>query len=330
MDETVFPLFSQEEIQVEKEIPFQFCIYRRGLPLSPSLSETKGPARNETPYLDLIRHILSVGKPKVDRTGVGTLSVFGVQMKFDLQGQFPLLTTKKMFWKGIVEELLWMIHGSTDSKLLSDKGVGIWEGNGSRSFLDQKGFVDREVGDLGPIYGFQWRHAGATYQTCKTDYKGQGHDQLKTILHLLQNDPDSRRILFSAWNVSDLDQMVLPPCHVLAQFYVEDKTLSCQLYQRSGDMGLGVPFNIASYSLLTYLLAHLCHLKVGTFIHTLGDAHIYLNHIQGLQKQLTRTPRSFPTLQIDSKVTDLDSISLKDIHLENYIPYDKIDLTMAV
>lgn len=209
----------------------------------------------EFQYLELIGKIIERGQEKTDRTGVGTYSLFGEMMRFDLQRSFPLLTTKKVFWKGVVEELLWFLRGSTDGRLLSDKGVRIWDGNGSREFLDKLGFQERREGDLGPVYGFQWRHFGAAYQNCDTDYTGKGIDQIKELIDQLQQNPDSRRHIVSAWNVSDLKKMALPPCHVLFQFYVSQGRLSCMLYQRSCDVGLGIPFNIASYALLTTLIA---------------------------------------------------------------------------
>lgn len=209
----------------------------------------------ELQYLELVRKIIDTGSLKTDRTGVGTFSLFGTSMRYDLERSFPLLTTKKVFWKGVVEELLWFLKGSTDGKLLSDKGVKIWDGNGSREFLDNLGFKHRRVGDLGPVYGFQWRHFGANYVNCDTNYQGQGVDQIQQVIDMIKKSPDSRRLIVNAWNVKDLPQMALPPCHVLFQFYVDKGRLSCLLYQRSCDIGLGIPFNIASYALLTCLVA---------------------------------------------------------------------------
>lgn len=229
-----------------------------------------------------------VGKERIDRTNVGTLSIFGAQMRFDLRNDaFPLLTTKRVFWRGVVEELLWFIKGSTNAKELQEKNVHIWDANSSREFLDQCGFMDRKEGDLGPVYGFQWRHFGADYKSCDESYVGQGVDQLNEVIKRIRTNPTDRRIIMSAWNVADLPKMVLPPCHCFVQFYVADDELSCQLYQRSADMGLGVPFNIASYSLLTYMIAHVTGLKPGDFIHTLGDAHVYKNHIEPLKEQVS-------------------------------------------
>lgn len=228
-----------------------------------------------------------IGKERIDRTNVGTLSIFGAQMRFDLRDNiFPLLTTKRVFWRGVVEELLWFVKGSTNAKELQAKNVHIWDANSSREFLDQCGFTDRKEGDLGPVYGFQWRHFGADYKTCDESYEGQGIDQLNEVIKRIRTNPSDRRIIMSAWNVVDLPKMVLPPCHCFVQFYVADNELSCQLYQRSADMGLGVPFNIASYALLTYMIAHVTGLKPGDFIHTLGDAHVYKNHIEPLKEQV--------------------------------------------
>lgn len=221
---------------------------------------------------------------------MGTVSIFGAQMRFDLRNDvMPMLTTKRVFWRAVVEELLWFVRGSTDAKELQAKNVRIWDGNSTREFLDKSGFQDREEGDLGPVYGFQWRHFGAEYKACGDDYAGQGIDQLNDVITRIRNNPNDRRIIMCAWNATDLPKMALPPCHCLVQFYVADGELSCQLYQRSADMGLGVPFNIVSYALLTYMIAHVTNLKTGDFVHTLGDAHVYLNHIEPLKEQVRRT-----------------------------------------
>jgi thymidylate synthase len=285
----------------------------------------------EQQYLDLVNDILSNGTSKNDRTGTGTISKFGAQMRFSLRDDtIPLLTTKRVFWKGIVHELLWFIKGSTDNKLLQDKGVHIWDGNGSREFLDNLGFIDREEGDLGPVYGFQWRHFGAKYINSSTDYTGKGIDQLQFIIDKLKTDPDDRRMILSAWNPNDLSDMVLPPCHLLAQFYVSNGELSCQLYQRSADMGLGVPFNIASYALLTRMIAKVTGLKVGDFVHTLGDAHIYKDHIDPLKVQLERTPSTFPKLKINRNVDNIDDFTFEDFEIVDYNPQKSIKMTMSV
>jgi thymidylate synthase len=262
--------------------------------------------------------------------GVGTVSIFGAQMRFNLRDQFPLLTTKRVFWRAVAEELLWFIKGSTDAKLLQAKNVRIWDGNSTREFLDASGFHDRQVGDLGPVYGFQWRHFGAKYKTCDDEYQGQGVDQLKDVIERIKANPNDRRIILSAWNPVDIPQMALPPCHCLVQFYVANGELSCQLYQRSADMGLGVPFNIASYALLTYMIAHVTNLKPGDFVHTFGDAHIYTNHIGPLEEQIERKPRPFPQLNIKRQVTNIDDFKFEDFEVIGYDPYPPIKMEMAV
>lgn len=285
---------------------------------------------DEYQYLDLIQKILKNGTKKDDRTGTGTISLFGAQMRFSLRNTFPLLTTKNVFWRGVAEELLWFVRGSTNSKELAEKKVHIWDANGSKEFLDKQGLTDREEGDLGPVYGFQWRHFGADYKNMHTDYSGQGVDQLKNVIHTIKTNPYDRRIIMSAWNPVDLPKMALPPCHSLVQFYVANGELSCQLYQRSGDMGLGVPFNIASYSLLTYMIAHVCDLKPGDFVHTLGDAHVYSNHVDALNEQLKREPKPFPTLHIKRQITNIEDFKYNDFELKGYKPHPKIKMVMAV
>lgn len=291
----------------------------------------------EQAYLDLVEKIIAEGEFRPDRTGTGTYSLFAPpQLRFNLSnGTFPLLTTKKVFLKGILHELLWFINGSTDASLLSDKGVKIWDANGSREYLDSLGLTDREVGDLGPVYGFQWRHFGAQYKDCHTDYTNQGYDQLAQIIHTLKTNPYDRRIILSAWNPPAFKEMALPPCHVFCQFYVnfpknEKPRLSCQMYQRSCDMGLGVPFNIASYALLTYMIAMVVDMQPGDFIHVMGDAHVYSNHVDALKEQLTRTPRDFPKLKILRNVTSIDDFKFEDFKVEEYDPYGPIKMKMAV
>lgn len=283
-------------------------------------------------YLQLVKMIMVRGETRPDRTGVGTLSMFGAQMRLDLRQGFPLLTTKKMPFMAVVHELLWFIAGSTSSTQLAERGTHIWDANGTRAFLDQRGLRDRAEGDLGPIYGFQWRHFGAAYRGAGADYRGQGIDQLRNVIHQLRNDPFSRRIVMSAWNPPDLDQMALPPCHVLVQFYVSvDGTLSTHLYQRSGDMGLGVAFNMASYALLTHMLAQACNLNgVGELILTLGDAHVYSSHVIALQQQLIRRPFPAPTLKLDPSVRDIDAFQAHHIRLENYQCHERLPMPMAV
>ncbi|XP_011183408.1 thymidylate synthase [Zeugodacus cucurbitae] len=285
---------------------------------------------DEQQYLDLIQKIIANGVNRPDRTGVGTRSIFGAQMRFDLRNSFPLLTTKRVFWRAVAEELLWFVHGQTDAKILQEKNIHIWDGNSKREFLDKCGFSNREEGDLGPVYGFQWRHFGAKYRNCKDSYKGEGVDQLQEVINTIRNNPNDRRIIMSAWNPVDIPQMALPPCHCLAQFFVANGELSCQLYQRSADMGLGVPFNIASYALLTYMIAHITDLRPGDFVHTLGDAHVYNNHIEALTEQLTRKPRAFPKLVIKREMKCIEDFTFTDFELINYNPYPKISMEMAV
>jgi len=222
------------------------------------------------------------------------------------------------------------VSGCTDSKVLSKDGVRIWDGNSSREFLDNLGFAHREEGDLGPVYGFQWRHFGAQYENAHTDYKGKGIDQLARIVNEIKTNPDSRRIIMTAWNPMDIDKMALPPCHILAQFTVSGNGLSCLLYQRSADIGLGVPFNIASYALLTRMIAHVCGLAAHELVYCLGDSHIYLSHIDALKQQISRTPRTFPLLKIKRKVNDIDDFQFSDFLIENYAPYSGIKMDMAV
>jgi len=284
----------------------------------------------EYQYLNLIRDICEKGVAMSDRTGVGTTSLFGTSMRYDLRKSFPVLTTKRVFWRGVVEELLWFIKGDTNGTHLSEKGVKIWDGNGSREFLDKRGLSHREVGDLGPVYGFQWRHFGAKYVDMHTDYSGQGVDQLAECIKKIKEDPTDRRILLSAWNPADLGEMALPPCHMFCQFYVANGELSCLMYQRSADVGLGVPFNIASYALLTCMIAQVCGLKPGDFIHNMGNTHVYSNHIEPLKTQLERTPRPFPTLKMNADVKDIDSFQMSDFELLGYNPHGKIAMEMAV
>ncbi|XP_037820598.1 thymidylate synthase [Lucilia sericata] len=286
--------------------------------------------KGEQQYLDLIAQIIEKGVDRGDRTGVGTVSIFGAQMRFDMRNSFPLLTTKRVFWRAVAEELLWFVHGCTDAKILQEKNIHIWDGNSDRKFLDKLGFTDREEGDLGPVYGFQWRHFGAKYRTCHDDYSNEGVDQLKEVINTIRTNPNDRRIIMSAWNPLDIPQMALPPCHCLAQFYVANGELSCQLYQRSADMGLGVPFNIASYALLTYMIAHITGLKPGDFIHTTGDTHVYKNHIEPLKEQLKRKPRPFPKLLIKREVKDIEDFKFEDFEIVGYKPYPKIEMEMAV
>ena len=304
------------------------------------------------------------------RTGTGTLSLFAPPpLRFSLSRPsadplskpipiLPLLTTKRVFIRAVIAELLWFIAGSTSSLPLSEAGIKIWDGNGSREYLDSVGLSDRDAGDLGPVYGFQWRHFGAKYVDAKTNYDGQGVDQLAEVIYKLKHKPYDRRIILSAWNPADLGKMALPPCHMFCQFYVsfpKDETpersldqgsaastngttsqqprgvLSCQLYQRSCDMGLGVPFNIASYALLTHMLADVCDLIPGTFIQTMGDCHVYLDHIDALNIQLNREPREFPVLNVlDHHDGSIDGWKPEDFEIQGYRPHASIPMKMSV
>lgn len=284
----------------------------------------------ERQYLDLVYEIISRGTKKGDRTGVGTVSVFGRQLRFSLRSSFPLLTTKRVHWRGVVEELLWFIRGSTDAKELQDKDVHIWDANSTREYLDSIGLTDREVGDLGPVYGFQWRHFGATYEGAHADYVGKGVDQLRNVIETIKTNPNDRRMVVSAWNPPDHHLMALPPCHMFFQFYVAGGELSCAVTMRSSDVGLGMPFNIASYALLTCLVAKICRLQPGDLVFTCNDTHIYLNHIKALMLQWDRKPRPFPQLVIKSDKTDIDAFTFEDFELYNYNPHDTIKMEQAV
>lgn len=285
----------------------------------------------EFQYLKLVEEIINGGDEREDRTKVGTRAVFGKKMTFSLRGGvIPLLTTKRIPFGCVAKELLWFISGCTDSKKLSEVGVKIWNANGSRAFLDNLGFLDRETGDLGPVYGFQWRHFGAKYVNCHTDYTGQGVDQLAECIRKIRENPTDRRIIMSAWNPADLSLMALPPCHMFCQFFVSNGELSCMMYQRSADMGLGVPFNIASYALLTHMVAHVCNLKPGEFHHVIGDCHVYLNHILALKEQSSRVPRPFPTLEFNQQVTSIDNFKFEDFKVIDYNPYPNIPMEMAL
>ena len=261
-------------------------------------------------YLDLMQHVLKQGTQKSDRTGTGTVSVFGYQMRFDLQQGFPLVTTKKCHLKSIVHELLWFLQGDTNTRYLKDNGVSIWD-----EWAD-------EQGNLGPVYGKQWR----SWQTVD----GRVVDQISEVIDHIKKNPDSRRLIVSAWNVGELNQMKLAPCHAFFQFYVADGKLSCQLYQRSADIFLGVPFNIASYALLTLMMAQVCGLKPGDFVHTFGDAHLYLNHMDQTALQLSREPRSLPTMRINPAISHIFDFKFEDFTLEGYDPHPAIKAPVAI
>ncbi|PIZ65286.1 thymidylate synthase [Candidatus Roizmanbacteria bacterium CG_4_9_14_0_2_um_filter_39_13] len=303
----------------------------------------------EYQYLNLLTDILENGTYKDDRTGTGTYSLFGRQIRFDLSKGFPLLTTKKVFLRGIIHELLWFLKGNGNIKYLVDNNVHIWDAwpyqyyvssntlikdGAKKSTLSQKDFIQKihddddfaqKWGNLGPVYGVQWRHWQSP--------KGESIDQISRVIDQIKNDPNSRRMIVSAWNVSDIQEMAkagLPPCHTMFQFYVIDKKLSCQLYQRSADVFLGVPFNIASYALFTMMIAHVTGLELGDFVHTFGDVHIYKNHMEQVHVQLVRKPRKFPTMTINPAVKDIDSFSIEDFELKGYDPYPPIKAPVAV
>jgi thymidylate synthase len=261
-------------------------------------------------YHDLLNHVLAHGHQKTDRTGTGTISVFGYQMRFNLAEGFPLLTTKKVHLKSIIHELLWFLKGSTNIAYLKENGVKIWDE-----------WADAE-GNLGPVYGYQWRNWPRP--------DGTHIDQITQVVNQIKKTPDSRRLIVSAWNVADVDQMKLPPCHAFFQFYVADGKLSCQLYQRSADIFLGVPFNIASYALLTMMVAQVCDLELGDFVHTLGDAHIYNNHMEQVKEQLSRSERALPAMRINPEVKDIFAFRFEDFTLEGYDPHPVIKAPVAV
>ena len=284
-------------------------------------------------YLDLLQHILDNGITKEDRTGTGTKSVFGYQMRFDLSEGFPLVTTKKTFLKGIISELLWFIEGSTDERRLAEIHYGdkasnligkntVWTANADAQGK-ALGYTNTDtIKELGPVYGAQWR-----------SWKGEGsktYDQLADVINQIKTNPDSRRIILNAWNVAQIDNMALPPCHTFFQFYVANGKLSCQLYQRSADVFLGVPFNIASYALLTMMIAQVCELEVGDFVHTFGDAHIYSNHMDQVNLQLSRTPYKKPTMKINSNIKDINDFKMSDFELLDYVCDESIKAVMAV
>jgi len=297
----------------------------------------------EYQYLHLLEDIMENGIQKGDRTGVGTKSIFGTQLKFDLQKGFPLLTTKKTFLRGIFEELMWFIRGETDSKILEEKKVNIWKGNTSVDALKKLGLPYAE-GEAGPIYGFQWRNFNGTYRIAKSSMdatrgkkfvftQSNGVDQLAKVVDTINNNPNDRRMLVSAWNPQQISQMALPPCHILYQFYVADGQVHCQWYQRSVDSLIGLPFNIASYALLTHIIAKITDNDVGTLTYCGGDTHIYNNHFDQVIEQISRTPYSFPTLKIEKSINSLEQaemLQFSDIILENYECHPSIKAEMAV
>ena len=279
-------------------------------------------------YLDLLRQARHHGRDRADRTGVGTRSIFGYQMRFDLREHFPLLTTKRIHLKSVIYELLWFLQGRTDNQWLLDHGVSIWKEWATPEACARFG---RQPGDLGPIYGHQWRNFGATRRP-DGSYADDGLDQLSRLIEQIRTNPTSRRLIVSGWHPAEADEVALPPCHTLFQFYVDTdrRELSCQLYQRSGDIFLGVPFNIASYSLLTAMIAQVCDLQPGDFVHTLGDAHLYHNHFEQADRQLAREPRTPPRLRLDPAIDDLFAFTFDDIEILDYDPHPGIKAPVAV
>ena len=283
-------------------------------------------SKNEQAYLDLLQHVLTHGTEKGDRTGTGTLSHFGAQLRFDLADGFPLLTTKKVHFKSIVYELFWFLSGSTHVDYLQENGVRIWN---EWSTAEQTARFNRPAGDLGPVYGHQWRNYGATKDE-NGIYNNDGIDQITQVVEQIKNNPNSRRLIVSGWNPGEAEQVALPPCHTLFQFFVADNKLSCQLYQRSADLFLGVPFNIASYALLTHMVAQVCGLEVGEFVWTGGDCHIYQNHREQVELQLTRELYTLPTLTLNSNVTDIFAFKYEDISIDGYESHPAIKAKVAV
>ena len=277
-------------------------------------------------YLELLQHILDKGQDKSDRTGTGTRSVFGHQMRFDLADGFPLLTTKKVHMKSITHELLWFIKGDTHVKYLQDNGVTIWD---EWATAEQTARFGRQEGDLGPVYGHQWRNFGATKNE-DGSYQADGFDQIKWLINEIKTNPDSRRLIISGWNPNEASQVALPPCHTLFQFYVVNGKLSCQLYQRSADVFLGVPFNIASYALLTHMVAQVCGLDVGEFVWTGGDTHLYHNHFEQAKLQLTREPLPLCQLKLNPEIKDIIAFGFDDISIEKYQSHERIKADVAV
>tara|TARA_Y100001958_G_scaffold160112_2_gene166442 strand:- start:1068 stop:2540 length:1473 start_codon:yes stop_codon:yes gene_type:complete len=301
---------------IEKEIHYTENIYQKSENIN----------HEEYQYLNIIEDILKNGSKKQSRNSI-VYSNFGCQMKFDLRNGFPLLTTKRVPWKTVLRELIWFINGSTDNRLLQEKNVHIWDGNSTKEFLKTRGLEEYEIGDLGPIYGFQWRHFGAEYINHESDYSEKGIDQLQWIIDEIKNNPSSRRLIMSAWNPCDLDKMALPPCHVMTQFNIDGEYIDAQLYQRSGDLFLGVPFNIASYSFLLHIIGKITGYTPRYFIHTLGDTHIYENHIEAVNEQLTRVPSCFPKINV-SNITDINHIKESDFEILDYNYYPTIKAEM--
>lgn len=291
-------------------------------------------SHGEYKFLNLLEEVIRDGEIRPDRTGVGTHSLFGKMVEYDISENIPIFTTKKVSYDAIIKELLFFISGDSNTKHLEERGVTIWRGNTSREFLDKNGKTNLAEGDMGPGYSHQWRHWGAEYEGCDNDYSNKGVDQLERLVRGLREEPHSRRNILSSWNVSQLDEMALPPCHILAQFNVstDRKYIDCILYQRSADLFLGVPFNVASYSILTYMLGHICGYKPRTFIHMMGDAHIYSNHGDGVKRQIKRVPRPFPTLKFrrSTKIKEIDDFTFEDFIVDDYSSWGYIKGEMAV
>lgn len=298
------------------------------------INKYQRPNNCEIGYLNLCNKTLTDGLLKQNRTGIDTNSLFSEKLEFDLSSSFPLLTSKKMYWKGVVHELLWFLRGSTDVTELQEHSIHIWDQNSTREYLDQRNLTHLDENDIGPGYGFCWRHFGGVYQDCKTNYKSEGIDQIKNVINLIKSDPDSRRLIVTAWNPLETDNTALPPCHVMFQFYVDTnkKELSCQMYQRSADLFLGVPFNIASYALLVYMIAWITNLKPGKLSMVFGDAHVYENHVEQMKLQIQRRPRHFPQLEIirdPETISDISEFKYEDFKIIGYDPHPLIKGVMA-
>jgi dihydrofolate reductase/thymidylate synthase len=364
LDEDAFALVAAGPRSTQEGVTFQMLEYRgraaHGVARSPVWRGPDGAhaahgARGEAAYLQLLRDVVANGERSGDRTGVGTRALFGVTLRWDLRNNvLPLLTSKRVFWRGVLEELLWFLRGDTDATALASRGVHIWDANGSRAFLDGRGLTRNAEGDLGPVYGFQWRHWGAAYAGAGADYAGQGVDQVAALLSALRGASEAhdaheagrgpppardRRLLLSAWNVGALTDMALPPCHVLSQWLVgaarargARPSLTCVLFQRSADLALGVPFNVASYAALTALLAHLARMEPAELVHVMGDAHVYESHVDGVLQQLGRGASLAPppTLRVDAGVAELEGVAPHHFVVEGYAPAPPIAMPMAV
>lgn len=322
--------YSEKHYSNDEKCSYQFLTYERS---------TSQIISNDMRYLKLLYAITNAGNQRDDRTGTGTKSLFARQMRFDIKDHVPLLTTKFVPWKSCIKELLWFLKGQTDSKILQEQGVNIWNGNTTREFLDNRGLTSYPEGDIGCGYGFQWRHFGAEYNTCKDNYTGKGYDQIQYVINELKTNPYSRRIFLSAWNPLHMDKMALPPCHVSVQFYVEQRDstqlLSCHMYQRSVDSFLGLPFNIFSYTTLTYIIAKICNMTPHELIISTGDTHIYNDHFEQIKTQMMRTPISPPKLVVSDRLknmdaSDIDSITIDDFDIVGYYHHPTLKGNMSV